>query len=305
MAVGEPKLFEQPDRATLERIVRRWRSDAEVVRRWDLVGGSSAEMTAFEVASSTGGRERLILRHAVRDWHDAATEYRVLEHLAPTDILAPEPLLLDESRELLPEPYLLMRYLDGAWTIEPPDCESYARLLADQLAAIHRAPLPTFRLPSATQRATQRIERAEPSPARDALVAAWPLALHNDERLLHGDYWPCNVLWHDEEIGGVIDWEDAARGDPLADLATCRFDLTAIVGRDVGDTFTARYLETSGVDRRDLPYWDLLAALHAAPHLDEWSEGWLELGYADLDRSSLHRHHDAFVQRALEALQER
>lgn len=137
MAVGEPKLFEQPDRATLERIVRRWRSDAEVVRRWDLVGGSSAEMTAFEVASSAGGRERLILRHAVRDWHDAATEYRVLEHLAPTDILAPEPLLLDESRELLPEPYLLMRYLDGAWTIEPPDRESYARLLADQLAAIH------------------------------------------------------------------------------------------------------------------------------------------------------------------------
>jgi aminoglycoside phosphotransferase (APT) family kinase protein len=37
--------------------------------------------------------------------------------------------------------------------------------------------------------------------------------------VLHGDYWPGNVLWRDGRLVGVIGWEEAAFGDPLADLA--------------------------------------------------------------------------------------
>jgi aminoglycoside phosphotransferase (APT) family kinase protein len=46
----------------------------------------------------------------------------------------------------------------------------------------------------------------QPSPARFALLS-----------LLHGDYWPDNTLWRDGRLVCVIDWEDAALGDPLAD----------------------------------------------------------------------------------------
>ncbi len=245
-------MSKQPDRATVERIVRRWRADAELVRSWDLDDGSSATMTAVEVADG-GGRERIVVRQAVQAWHDAASEHRVLTHLAATDVPAPRPLLLDESRELLPAPYLVTRYIEGAWTVDPPDRERFARGLADGLAAIHRAPLPAFELPSAATRAETLLGRSERSPARDTLAAAWPPP-PAEPRLLHGDYWPCNVLWHESRIAGVIDWEDAARGDPLSDLAICRLDLTLIVGADVRDAFSARYLEATATDPASLPY---------------------------------------------------
>ena len=33
-------------------------------------------------------------------------------------------------------------------------------------------------------------------------------------RLLHGDYWPGNVLWQQGRLAAVLDWEDAALGGP-------------------------------------------------------------------------------------------
>jgi aminoglycoside phosphotransferase (APT) family kinase protein len=37
--------------------------------------------------------------------------------------------------------------------------------------------------------------------------------------LLHGDFWPGNALWRDGALVAILDWEDAAIGDPLADVA--------------------------------------------------------------------------------------
>ncbi len=59
--------------------------------------------------------------------------------------------------------------------------------------------------------------------------------------LLHGDFWPGNVLWKDEKIVDVIDWEDAKLGDPLADLAISRLDILLTFGTRAMDEFTHRY----------------------------------------------------------------
>jgi aminoglycoside phosphotransferase (APT) family kinase protein len=59
--------------------------------------------------------------------------------------------------------------------------------------------------------------------------------------LLHGDYWPGNVLWHDGKIVAVIDWEDARLGDPLIDLAMSRLDLVWICGIYAMHMFTEQY----------------------------------------------------------------
>ena len=37
--------------------------------------------------------------------------------------------------------------------------------------------------------------------------------------ILHGDWAPYNVVWHDGRVAGVIDWDLARPGDPLDDLA--------------------------------------------------------------------------------------
>ena len=57
------------------------------------------------------------------------------------------------------------------------------------------------------------------------LEEVWPLSQQNRSVLLHGDFWPGNILWRDGQIVGVIDWEDAAFGDPLADIANTRLEL--------------------------------------------------------------------------------
>jgi aminoglycoside phosphotransferase (APT) family kinase protein len=60
---------------------------------------------------------------------------------------------------------------------------------------------------------------------RNTLESFWPLHQGNKEVLLHGDFWPGNVLWKEDRLVAVIDWEDAALGDPLADFANSRLEI--------------------------------------------------------------------------------
>ena len=47
--------------------------------------------------------------------------------------------------------------------------------------------------------------------------------------LVHLDYWRGNLLWEDGQISAVVDWEEAAFGDPAVDVGYCRMEL-AIMG---------------------------------------------------------------------------
>ena len=90
----------------------------------------------------------------------------------------------------------------------------------------------------------------------------------NRSVVLHGDYWPGNVLWQGGRLAAVIDWEDASLGDPLADLATARVELLCRYGDAAMERFTARYLavhkDTSGPLHLDtLPLWELYVSASA------------------------------------------
>jgi aminoglycoside phosphotransferase (APT) family kinase protein len=56
--------------------------------------------------------------------------------------------------------------------------------------------------------------------------------------LLHGDFWPGNLLWLDGRRSGVLDWEDAALGAPVSDVACCRAELNAMFDQAASDRFT-------------------------------------------------------------------
>jgi aminoglycoside phosphotransferase (APT) family kinase protein len=115
--------------------------------------------------------------------------------------------------------------------------------------------------------------------ARFAALPAVPL----DARcLLHGDFWPGNVLFDEGRLVAVIDWEDALIGDPLQDLAIARLDLTWSSGLDARDAFTAAYARITGHPLATLAAWDLYAALRAAPGLEIWAEGYPAFGRDDI-----------------------
>src|SRR5207253_6212901 len=102
--------------------------------------------------------------------------------------------------------------------------------------------------------------------------------------LVHGDFWPGNVLLHRGRPTGVVDWVECARGAPTRDLGCCRQDLAflRVGGAGAPDLFLEAYL-AAGAQARDLAFWDLFAAQSAFPDPARW---WLP-GYHDLGRTDI------------------
>ena len=127
------------------------------------------------------------------------------------------------------------------------------------------------------------------------MAAAWPPPRRNPPALLHGDVWPGNLLWRGGRLQAVIDWEDAALGDPLADLANARLELFIAHGEDAMAALTRHYLALSEIDATTLPLWDLWAALRPIAGLPGW-------GLAPAAEHRLRERHRAFTDKALAAV---
>lgn len=93
----------------------------------------------------------------------------------------------------------------------------------------------------------------------------------------------------------VIDWEDAAVGDPLADVANCRIELLWAFGSDAMHRFTDHYRSMTAIDVSNLPYWDLWAALRPIAGIANW-------GLDAAAKQAIREGHRAFVAQAFQAL---
>jgi aminoglycoside phosphotransferase (APT) family kinase protein len=270
------------DEQTFEELVRRIDPDAELLRGWSLTGGVSAQITALEVKRRDGRIDRLVVRRhgaidRVHNPHVARDEYKLLEVAQAHGLTAPKPYFLDESCELFPTPLLVIEFVEGETILEPADAGSYLRQMAEQLAKIHavRTSAELAFLPHQEKGWSERpaiLDLAlSEDRIRDALEAAWPSAHISADGLLHGDYWPGNILWRDGRLAAVIDWEDAHTGDPLADLGNCRLELLWALGGDAMTEFTDQYRSLTSTDLANLAYWDLVAALRPCGKLSGWA----------------------------------
>jgi aminoglycoside phosphotransferase (APT) family kinase protein len=264
-----------------QRLVERIDPRAKVVRTWPLTGGVSAQVTALEVEQPDGRVRKLIVRqHGEVDRrhnpHIARVEFKLLQIAQSHGLAAPKPYYVDESCDLFPLPFLVLSYVDGDTEFAPADLPGYLAQMARQLAKIHDvsdSPTLDF-LPRQAKRFGERPASLDESLGegriRDAMESAWPLPQVNESVLLHGDYWPGNILWNDGKLAAVIDWEDARVGDPLADLGNCRLELLWAFGVEAMTDFTSRYHALTTIDFANLPYWDLRAALRPCGKLSKW-----------------------------------
>lgn len=94
----------------------------------------------------------------------------------------------------------------------------YTRVMADLQAAIHRCPAPA-ELPSQRELLRRRLGHIEevPQPVRSAALNALD-SLPDGDSLCHGDFHTDNILVAPERPV-VIDWMNATRGNPMADVA--------------------------------------------------------------------------------------
>jgi aminoglycoside phosphotransferase (APT) family kinase protein len=293
------------ERAFLE-LVQRIQPGATLRRAWNLTGGVSAQITALELELAGGQTVKLVVRrHGAVDRaanpRVARDEFRLLEIVRANGIVAPKPVFLDESCDLFPEPLLVIEFIDGDTGSAPQNPVQYVSRAATELARIHGvqdSPLLSF-LPRQGRGFGTRPEVQDDSMQegriRDVLEKAWPVRQVNPDVLLHGDYWPGNLLWNDEQLAAVIDWEDARVGDPLSDLGNTRMEILLADGVEIMESFTAHYHSLTDIDLVNLPYWDLAAALRPCGRLAGW-------GLEPDVEARMRERHIWFVERSLTAL---
>ena len=267
-----------PYAAIAERIV----PGATLRRRWRLEGGVSTQVEALELALPNGDTQRFVIRHNVsvnakpRDVDFIDREYGVLHALAERGMAVPEPLLLDTTGALLPASWMVMAFVEGTPIVAPDRIPAAMRRMAGWLADLHAIAPAALALPDLPRREDPLpdIRRHLPDGTlgdriRAALGHRAPEAA-NPPALLHGDFWPGNVLWRDGEIGAVIDWEDTAVGDPLADLAGARMELLWEYDVATMEAFTGEYLARTRLDLENLPWWELMVASAGAAYMGNW-----------------------------------
>ena len=279
MAVYEDEQYRQ--------LVRKIEPEVELLRAWQLEGGVSARVTALEMALPAGGTRKLVVRlHGATDLarnpNVAADEFRLLGILRTARVPVPEPLHLEPAGDIFPTPCLVIEYIDGQPDFAPADLPGTVRQMASQLAAIHSIDPGQVDLSFLPRQEDIYARKLGTRPAkldgsleegriRDVLEAVWPLLARNRPALLHGDYWPGNILWREGKLAGIVDWEDARVGDPLEDLANSRLEMLWAFDGDAMDVFTREYAALTGIDLTHLPYWDLCAALRPVFKLSTWA----------------------------------
>jgi aminoglycoside phosphotransferase (APT) family kinase protein len=266
-------------------VVARFEPGCRLVRAWRLVGGASAESTALEIERPDGSRFRRVLRrHGEGDRavnpDVAQDEHELLRVLAAEGFAAPIARGHDPSGTILPTPYILTDFVDGTNEVPPDRRAGAIDRMAEELARLHRFGPGDRRLAFLLRRdALSRREIAEARAAatdrdletriRTALAPHWPPP-QGESVLLHGDFWPGNLLWQDDRLAAVIDWEDACFGDPLVDLGPARLELLWAWGATAKEGFTARYATLTGRPLDLLPLYDLWTALRALLRLPGW-----------------------------------
>jgi aminoglycoside phosphotransferase (APT) family kinase protein len=267
-----------------------------------LSGGAIQENWAIEVEVEGGplsGLQRWVVRTDARSRvsvsRSRAEEFALLRAAHAAGVTVPEPLWLSTDASLVGAPFFVMARADGvsagrrlvADNTLVPDRSALAERLGQELARIHsitppRADLPFLISPEDAPARTLTREfriwldrRGLPEP-----ILEW--ALRWLERrapqkgrvvLCHNDFRTGNYLVADGQLTGILDWEFAGWGDPLADIgwfcAPCwRFGRRQAEAGGIGslDDFLRGYQTESGtlVDRRALPYWMAMATMRWA-----------------------------------------
>ncbi len=271
-------MTEAKEDTKFEQVVHKLDPQSKLLRTWELKGGVSARVTALETLRPDGHTQKMIVRQ------HGEVDLKHNPHVAADEF----------------------KYIEGKPEFAPSNLPDLIFQLATQLSRIHQvdgSKLDVSFLPQQANISAQKL-RARPANVdesldegliRDALEAVWPFPQRNTSVLLHGDFWPGNILWRDGQLVAVIDWEDAALGDPLADVANSRLEILWAFGIDAMQSFTHQYQSMTTIDFTHLPYWDLCAALRPVAQL-------AQCGLDDITERTMRERHRWFITQAFEKL---
>jgi len=261
----------------LRPVIDRYFPHTDIIDITPLTGGVSADVYRIDLRGADNTTKRVVLRiHGdTHSGHSADLEFALLKSVDRLGLPIAKPLFLDTSCALLPHPYLIIDFVDGQNTVPADGRASHINKMAAALAAIHAAPTGT--LPNLPQRPDPIPElpdflpqTPEWDPFRGHLTGLEDTSFTEPPRLLHGDFWPANLIWQTGEIAAILDWEDAALGDPISDVACTCLELRYLFGEAGMAEFQQSYAACAPLDDARLTLWLAYVAAAAQSHMGNW-----------------------------------
>ena len=286
-------------------------------------GGLGCTNDLVEVVGDAPGAVRAAVLRRYGPGHGARGPAAAVREAAALRLAAtggcPVPVVLWSSEGTgarpFPEAALLLVYVAGSPWHTPTDQLGWAHRLADAAAAIHRVQVGREESPQLHDRSRHAVmaeaapsDRFRTHPLGDALwhrrrelFEGGTIGADDQRTLVHNDFHPGNLLWLEEEITAVVDWEEAAYGDPVADIAYCASDMHYLGMDDAAKHFTARYVEQTGRSLDGYEAWMIVALCRPLPDIGRWLPSWQETGRPELSANELRDRYDGLVERVLQA----
>lgn len=288
------------------------------LQRFTIGLGCTADL--IEIVSPGGAptvAEKVVLRR-YGSWHTdnpgnnvVEREFTALRIAEANGVPVPEPIWKDENG-IFAEKTVVISYIDGLPVGNPADPGQWVDEMAVALARIHTIPVKpdmAASLINLHELDSRRVEEKEP-PDRFAKhplgKQLWELQrevtkepFSGTPTLVHSDFWAGNVLWKEDQLVGVIDWEDAAYGDPIADLAYSVTDLRYTGFDWLVDRFVDRYKAESGRELHTMHRWTVVALTRPLPDIGNWLPAWSAIGSPVTDVAVLRQRHHDLVQQAI------
>ena len=241
-----------------------------------LEGGVSCDVFLLEVKEGTKINKFVVRTEGLPTSENTVeTEFYLLKSISNKQVPTAEAFYFDTSCEILDKPFMVMSFLEGK-IYEPQEREfSFLEIMAKQLIHIHQTDITYFpELPMRTDPLDELISYLPKESRWDELnsfIKGLNIEIFEGEKVfLHGDFWLGNLLWKDSLIVGVLDWEYAAIGDPLSDLAIACLEVRYEAGIEGVDIFIYTYSNFLDIDEYRLSLWLIFAASSTLHFIDEW-----------------------------------
>lgn len=136
----------------------------------------------------------------------------------------------------------------------------------------------------------------------DDMLRAIPVP-QGETVLVHADLWAGNMVWNGDTDVTFVDWKDAGVGHAGVDLGHLRLMMTLQYGPDAATHILDGWQEEMGREAADLPYWDVVAAVHTQTNLnDQNCEPGFDADGNKVSYEAITERRDAFLRDALDRL---
>ena len=278
-------------------------------------GSFTNDVRILECRTPEGHARRLVVKFVVDQseysTRNAVAHFHALQLARVHGIPVPEPVFLDETGKVLGAPGLVTGFIEGKQIADPEYYFGWAKAQGQMLLRIHAIRPQDEYQPKLFDGNLQTLyfleddwpERLAEHPLtadimnaveslQSSLVSVPPV-------LVHLDYWHGNVLWQDDQISAIVDWDFAGYGDPAIDVAYFRMNMYLRGIKAAADIFLDAYEAGAGSKIKNLGFRELAAAPQPLPDPLAWLPMNSAMGGKKLTDDEVRANYQEFVRGAL------